>query len=226
MNALQKIVKSAKQMQKARPSLKWADAIKKASAQYRADAKKPAKKVGQTHKDTKSHNVNIRVVSGVKKKLARKARPGKKARAGSVLLLERGERPGKKPERTYKVNRTAKGRYKKFTRIAGSNMPEYSDPDLARDILLVADSDSGLYFRRRQPIEKNLFRKYKKGTFDLQRSAKLWLYYINDADKLYNREFVDRKAKGYLLSVNDRKLLALEAANNFYQELLAGNEFN
>jgi len=79
MTAIQWISKEAKAIRKKHPKLEWSQCIKKASALYNSKHKtgsKP-KKVGsvakpkktttsKTHKDTKSHNVNIRVVSGVK----------------------------------------------------------------------------------------------------------------------------------------------------------------
>ena len=84
MTALQSIIKEAKSLKKQYPNryAKWTDYVKQASAIYaskhkgkssvgkkrKIGAKKPVSK----HKDTKSHNVNIRVVSGVKKKKATK----------------------------------------------------------------------------------------------------------------------------------------------------------
>lgn len=78
MTAIQWISKEAKVIRKKHPKLQWSECIKKASALYKAKHKvvsKP-KKVGsvakpkktttsKTHKDTKSHNVNVRVVSGI-----------------------------------------------------------------------------------------------------------------------------------------------------------------
>lgn len=91
MTHLQKITSKAKQIRKAKPNMKWTDAIKQASKELKKvgglvgvhkgksdtivkyTRKKPrtVKKVTQpklfgtkTHKDTKSHNVNIRVLSG------------------------------------------------------------------------------------------------------------------------------------------------------------------
>lgn len=81
MTHLQKITTLAKKIRKAKPSMKWTDAIKAASREIKQAAKKaapkkavkktvkrkvagPKKPVTKTHKDTKSHNVNIRVVSG------------------------------------------------------------------------------------------------------------------------------------------------------------------
>lgn len=58
-------------------------AVKKKAVKKSATKKKVAKK-DSYHKDTKSHNVNIRVVSGVKKKAALK-------KVGSTLKLSKGE---------------------------------------------------------------------------------------------------------------------------------------
>jgi hypothetical protein len=83
MTALQTIIKEAKVIWKKHPKLSWQEAIKKASTMYKSKhkpkksgkaiagkrivKKSATKKVAtkkSTHKDTKSHNVNIRVVSG------------------------------------------------------------------------------------------------------------------------------------------------------------------
>jgi hypothetical protein len=84
MTTLQKIIKDAKSLRAKSPKKysKWTDYVKEASKKYASKTKtvkKKAtkKKVGAAkpvskHKDTKSHNVNIRVVSGVKKKKAAK----------------------------------------------------------------------------------------------------------------------------------------------------------
>lgn len=126
-----------------------------------------ATKSDKSHKDTKSHNVNIRVVSGV---------------------------------------------------------PNFADPDMAREIQLWADNDSRLYFSRKVPILKNLEKKYKKGTYDIDKASKLWMYYINDALQRYNKEFGSRSDKWHsLMSVHDRKLLAKEYAIDTLNEFQMGN---
>jgi hypothetical protein len=89
MTALQIIIKEAKVISKKHPKLSWQEAIKKASIIYKskhkpkksgkaiagkrmvkksAPKKSAPKKVAtkkSTHKDTKSHNVRINVMSGV-----------------------------------------------------------------------------------------------------------------------------------------------------------------
>ena len=82
MTTLQKIIKDAKSLRAKSPKKysKWTDYVKEASKKYASKTKTvknkvTKKKVGvlkpnDKHKDSKSHNVNIRVVSGVKKKKA------------------------------------------------------------------------------------------------------------------------------------------------------------
>lgn len=148
--------------------------------------KKPARNYG-SHKDTKSHNVNIRVVSGLDK-----------------------------------VTRKGKKTIVYYSRIMG--LPQYQDKDAAREIELFADNDSQLYYQRRKPIILNLQKKYKKGTFDVDKAAKLWRYYIDAAMQKYHKEFGSRGDKwSDLLSVHDRNLLSHEYAENIKNEFDLGN---
>lgn len=84
MTTLQKIIKDAKSLRAKSPKKysKWTDYVKEASKKYAFKIKTVKKKAtkrkvgvlkpNDKHKDNKSHNVNIRVVSGVKKKKAAK----------------------------------------------------------------------------------------------------------------------------------------------------------
>lgn len=78
MTVLQQIVKEAKRMRKLHPNkyAKWTDYVKAASKAIKKPGKKvagtkakpkpkPATRAKNEHKDIKSHNVNIRVVSGI-----------------------------------------------------------------------------------------------------------------------------------------------------------------
>lgn len=59
------VVAEAKKLRKKNPKLTQAQAVKQAWA-ISYSKQRAGKKLGETHKDTKSHNVNIRVVSGIK----------------------------------------------------------------------------------------------------------------------------------------------------------------
>lgn len=142
--------------------VKWA----KVGAVKKVAKKKAASKKISTHKDTRSHNVNIRVVSG---------------------------------------------------------MPKYQDKEAAREIQLFADNDAQLYYSKRKPIIINLQRKYKKGTYDINKAAKLWRYYIDAAMQKYSKEYGSRGDKWHkLLSVSDRNLLALDYAMEAKKEFDKG----
>jgi hypothetical protein len=137
------------------------------------------KRTSEMHTDTKSHNVNIRVMSGVKRK-----------------------------------------------RSIG-DLPTYKDKDAAREIELYADNDSQLYFQMKRPILINLGNKYKKGTYSIEKAAKLWRYFIDAALKKYNKEFGSRGDKWFeLLNTHDRQLLALEYAQATKDEFDLGNFTN
>jgi len=210
------IVKEASKLRKKNPKLTQAQAVKQAwaisygkkRAGVGAVKKKAAKKksASSKHKDTKSHNVNIRVISGWKK--------------GKTKFVEKTE---KRPKRNaVLVQRKKTGTFKNFVRIGA--MPTYKDPVAAREISLYADNDYQLYNQRKVPILKNLGKKYKKGTFDIDRAADLWRYYIDAAMQKYHKEFGSRGDKWYeLLSPSDRQLLALEYAKETKTEFDNGN---
>lgn len=196
-----KAVAIAKQLRKSNPAMKYTDAIKKAF-----------KSLGSTtHKDTKSHNVNVRVVSGTKK-------------VGATLLLEKGETARTKPKSIKTITRTKTGTFKKWKTIGSA--PDFSDPMAADEIRTYADNNSQLYYSRRMPILKNLYKKWKKGTYKTDLAAKLWKYYIEDAMQRYQKEFGSRGEKWHkLLSVADRKLLATNYAKQTLHDF-ENHEYN
>jgi len=74
------VVAEAKKLRKKNPKLTQAQAVKQAFA---ISYGKKRAKVGETHKDTKSHNVSVRIVSGTKKK--KKTIVNKDTRLGGYL---------------------------------------------------------------------------------------------------------------------------------------------
>jgi hypothetical protein len=135
----------------------------------KALAKKQGRKISGLHKDTKSHNVKISVVSGIKH-------------------------------------------------------PSFYDKDMAREISLYADNDADLYRQSRRPILINLSNKYKKGTFKVDLASKLWVYYIENALKKYQKEFGNKNQSwSTLMKPADRKLLAMEYAIDTLNEFNHGN---
>jgi hypothetical protein len=161
--------------------------------------------------------------TGIKKKFPKV--PRGKGKGSVVRLVDKHGRQNK----TYNVDRDKSGHFKKFTRIAGVKkhtdlkshnvkisigaIPNYNDPDSAREIQLYADNNYELYRSRKQPLLKNSKRKLEKGIWNRELATKLWLVYVTDAMKKYNKEFGTRNSKwSSLLSPNDRWRLAYEYA--------------
>lgn len=121
-----KVVAEASKLRKKNPKLTQAQAVKQAWAiEYAKEGK--SKKVGKTHKDTKSHNVNIRVVSGVKKK--KSATKKAKKIVGDFLNRDtrikdaRGYRKLAKPD--YVLTRSKNGKFANFSKVGASTPSQY-----------------------------------------------------------------------------------------------------
>jgi len=95
--------------------------------------------------------------------------------------------------------------------------PTYEDSISATELKLWSENDYEMYRQKREFI-KNLYRKWKKKTFELELSYKLMKYYTDRIDKAYNKEF-GSSGRGYLLSPGDRKALAQEMALEIFWEL-------
>ena len=271
----------AKKIREKNPKLTQAEAVKKAWAIIYS--KKISKKVGavkkaekkspiksEYHKDTKSHNVNIKVMSGNKISVKNFTRISNDTSGNPRYVIHylsvadnydkavkiANKIGGKKFHnkqygggivfQSYNIEDTAKklqnlidaqiSGYKKTVRkgkkttvhyTSIGNAPKYKDADMARELQLYAENDSALYFQQRRPILINLGKKYKKGTYDIDKAAKLWRYFIDNALKKYNKEFGSRGDKWFeLMTTSDRQLLALEMATETKNEFDLGNFTN
>jgi len=161
-----------------------------------------------------------------KKKAAKKAAPKKKAAKKAIATKNKIKKVLISQKKRLKHGYTiVPGKVINSVRKKGiGNLPKYKDQDAAREIQLYADNDSQLYFSKKVPILKNLEKKYKKGTFDINKAAKLWRYFIDAAMQKYNKEFGSKGDKWYeLLDTSDRQLLALEFAIDTKYEFDLGN---
>ena len=148
-----------------------------------------------------------------KKKVARKKQPSEQSILNKIHRVKN------------EVNRLDEAQHKHMIgkKIKIGSLPIYKDKDAAREIQIFADNDYLLYQQRKRPILINLGKKYKKGTFDIHKAAKLWRYYIDAAMQKYHKEFGSRGKWSNLLSVPDRNLLALDYAIETKNEFDLGN---
>jgi len=138
-------------------------------------------------------------------------------------------RPGKRVSESgniYYENRANRSDRGKLLGIKIGNIPTYKDKDAAREIQLFADNDYMLYQQRKRPILINLGKKYKKGTYDVNKAAKLWRYYVDAALQKYHKEYGHRGNWYDMLSVPDRNLLSLDYAIETKNEFDLGNFTN
>lgn len=97
-SALAKITARAKQIRRAKPSMAWSAAIKKASAEYRGAAPKKKAAVSGTRKKKAAPKKRVTkvkartvVIAGTKKKASKKKASGSSSRGRSIGAISMGE---------------------------------------------------------------------------------------------------------------------------------------
>jgi hypothetical protein len=98
------------------------------------------------------------------------------------------------------------------------------DESAATELKLYIDNTSELMGPRSQgeAIRQSLLRKIKKGTFDLELSAKAWEHLVDAGAKMYAKEFAVSSDWPQIFSVATRKAVAKEMAEEFYAEAKGG----
>jgi hypothetical protein len=193
--------------------------------------------------EAKRFMAKIRAMKSGTKKKATKKKATKKKTIGATMFVETNESKKKRPTKVIRVTRKGNGTFKKFNTIgnihkdknshnvkinvlSGIKTPSYYDKDMAREISLFADNDADLYRQSKQPILKNLAKKYQKGTFKVDLASKLWVYYIENALKKYHKMYGNSRASwSTLMKPADRRLLAMEYAQDTLNDFNNG-EFN
>ena len=237
MTALKWIVKEAKAIKRKYPKRfsKWTDYVAQASAIY-SSKHKGKSPVGK--KKDKKRIAGPKESAAVKKELAKKglkmphgyATIKRKRKIGALKKKKISEQSilNKIHKVKHDVERLDEAQHKHMIgrKIKIGSLPIYKDKEAAREIQLFADNDYLLYQQRKRPILINLGKKYKKGTYDIHKAAKLWRYYIDAAMQKYHKEFGSRGKWSNLLSVPDRNLLALDYAIETKNEFDLGNFTN
>jgi hypothetical protein len=97
--------------------------------------------------------------------------------------------------------------------------------DEAHELVLFGENDGDLYNQRTVPIQKNLTKKWDKGTYDHDLAVKLWKYWADDAAMRYAKMHGSPNIKwSNMFSVADRMQAAEYMADNWEEELEAGNK--
>ena len=183
------VVAEAKKLRKKNPKLTQAQAVKQAFA---ISYGKKRAGVGETHKDTKSHNVNIRVVSGIKKK----------KKIGSAYL-DRLKEQQAKAQREREAERTkrqrpaaASKRVREVLKRQGLKMP--SGYKVAERLINGIGEISGNMYSVRDNIEKDI-KRYN----DSIKRIKSEIPGLLSIEKTRARIII-KKFKGYISLLNDQ----------------------
>jgi len=225
MTALQQIIKEAQSIRRKSPKMEWKKAVAQASAIY-ASKHKGKSPVGKKKVAKKAIKKKAIRKTATKKAVGKYVKTVRKGKITDVIYKRKKIGAVKKSATT--MHKDTKSHNVKISVMSGIKvgmLPSYKDKDAAREIQLYADNDSMLYYQRRNPILKNLSKKYLKGTYDVDKAAKLWRYYIDAAMQKYHKEFGERGKWSNLLSVPDRNLLALDYAIKTKQEFDLGNTY-
>jgi len=94
------------------------------------------------------------------------------------------------------------------------------------ELRLFIDNDGTLYRQTTVPIQKNLTKKFVKGTYNHTKAVKLWKYLADAGAKKYSKDHSDGKDWNTMFTVADRKAVAKELADAWLAELQAGNRHN
>jgi len=97
------------------------------------------------------------------------------------------------------------------------------DEDAIRELALYIENDGQLYQQQGEPIMRNLSRKWDKGIYDHDKAKTLWKYYADTGAKKYGKEHgANDGFKMFPPAV--RRAVASELADNWHEELKAGNK--
>lgn len=99
------------------------------------------------------------------------------------------------------------------------------NPDSAEavELKLFIDNDGTLYKRQTVPIQQNLSLKFTKGRYDHSKAPKLWMYLVDNGAKEYARQFDHPNRWNLLFPISVRREVAKAMADDWYEEMKAGN---
>lgn len=99
--------------------------------------------------------------------------------------------------------------------------PQPIDSEAARELFLYMQNDEETWDRRKPQYDKNLLRKVKKGVYNSEASAKLWLYLVDEAAKKYVQTMGSSGARvDSLFNLQTRKFVAAKLVEMFEEEHL------
>lgn len=110
--------------------------------------------------------------------------------------------------------------------FASSRMPRRNPETEQTELKLFIDNDGDLYRQQTAPIQKNLTKKFVKGTYNHKLAVKLWKYLADNGAKKYAKDFSVGSDWNTMFTVADRKAVAQALADDWLAEMKSGNRHN
>jgi hypothetical protein len=101
-------------------------------------------------------------------------------------------------------------------------MAQEVDEIAVRELILFIENDGQLYQQQTVPIEKNLYRKKKKGTYDHRKAPKLWGYLVESGAKKYVKDLYLGDAWYTIFPPDVRRAAAKEMADDWLSNYKSG----
>jgi hypothetical protein len=100
-----------------------------------------------------------------------------------------------------------------------------ADQEAARELALFAINDGALYHDRSSAAILNLARKRERGTYDHDRSVKLWRYVADEAARLYTKAHDSSDAGTFgIFTPATRDMTAVELRDHYYEQVAEAGE--
>ncbi len=94
-----------------------------------------------------------------------------------------------------------------------------ADQHAAVELVLFAENDGDLYRQMRKPIETNLLKKYKAGTYSHTLALKAWMNFADTAAKKYSKEYGSPGDWSRVFTPATRRLAATEMRDTWEREM-------
>lgn len=119
------------------------------------------------------------------------------------------------------ARKTRRSVRKPARRTARRNPPRSgpADEHAATELVLYAENDGDLYRQMLRPIESNLIKKARKGTYDSKLALKAWVGFADAAAKKYAKEFASPGDWNKIFTPATRHMAAKEILRHFEGEL-------
>ena len=100
---------------------------------------------------------------------------------------------------------------------------EFSESVEGDELFIFVSNNEQLYRQRLQPIYKNAITKMAQGKYDSKRAIKLFMYAVDDAAKLYSKEFSTGNDAKAMFPKDVREYVAMRLRDDFEAEAAEGN---